>query len=88
MSALSPDGDTDVRNASIFGSVFIAWLTMNQQAGWLGNSTNGISGALYDSNPPVYNSPSLYGVSVALEYARGGVAGHFQGGTRESAALK
>ena len=88
MSALSRDGDTDVRNASIFGSVLIAWLTMNQQAGWLGNSTNGIIGALYDSNAPVYNSPSLYGVSVALEYAPGGVAGHFQGGTRESAVLK
>jgi predicted porin len=80
--------DTDVRGAAFFGSVLTAWLTMNQQSGWLGNSTNGSIGALYDSNAIVYNSPSFYGASVALEYAPGGVAGHFQGGTRESAVLK
>ncbi|KAA0998338.1 porin [Paraburkholderia panacisoli] len=80
--------DTDVRNAWFFGSVLTAWLTMNQQSGWTGSSTNGSIGALYDSNALVYNSPSFYGVSVALEYAPGGVAGHFQGGTRESAVLK
>jgi predicted porin len=80
--------DTDVRGAAFFGSVLTAWLTMNQQSGWLGNSTNGSIGALYDSNAIVYNSPSFYGVSAALEYAPGGVAGHFQGGTRESAVLK
>ncbi|MFL9959956.1 porin [Paraburkholderia sediminicola] len=80
--------DTDVRNAWFFGSVLTAWLTMNQQSGWTGSSTNGSIGALYDSNALVYNSPSFYGVSVALEFAPGGVAGHFQGGTRESAVLK
>ncbi|CAN7802650.1 porin [Paraburkholderia hospita] len=79
---------TDVRNAGFFGSVLTAWLTMNQQGGWTGSSTNGIIGALYDSNALVYNSPSFYGVSVALEYAPGGVAGQPQGGTRESAVLK
>ncbi|CAD6507896.1 porin [Paraburkholderia sabiae] len=80
--------DTDVRNAWFFGSVLTAWLTMNQQSGWTANSTNGSIGALYDSNALVYNSPSFYGFSAALEYAPGGVAGHFQGGTRESAVLK
>jgi predicted porin len=80
--------DTDVRNAWFFGSVLTAWLTMNQQSGWTANSTNGSIGALYDSNALVYNSPSFYGFSTALEYAPGGVAGHFQGGTRESAVLK
>ncbi|MEM5314742.1 porin [Paraburkholderia sp. JHI869] len=80
--------DTDVRNAWFFGSVLTAWLTMNQQSGWTANSTNGSIGALYDSNALVYNSPTFHGVSVALEYAPGGVPGHFQGGTRESAVLK
>ena len=80
--------DTDVRGAAFFGSVLTAWLTMNQQSGWTANSTNGSIGALYDSNALVYNSPSFYGFSTALEYAPGGVAGHFQGGTRESAVLK
>ena len=80
--------DTDVRNAWFFGSVLTAWLTMNQQSGWTGSSTNGSIGALYDSNALVYNSPSFYGVSVALEFAPGGVAGQPQGGTRESAVLK
>ncbi|SIO70977.1 Outer membrane protein (porin) [Burkholderia sp. GAS332] len=79
--------DTDVRNAQFFGSVLTAWLTMNTVGGWPGNSTNGIIGALYDSNALVYNSPSFYGVSAALEYAPGGVAGQPQGGTRESAVL-
>lgn len=80
--------DTDVRNAWFFGSVLTAWLTMNQQSGWVANSTNGSIGALYDSNALVYNSPKFYGFSAALEYAPGGVPGHFQGGTRESAVLK
>jgi predicted porin len=78
---------TDVRNAQYFGSVLTAWLTMNTVAGWPGNNTNGQIGALYDDNAIVYNSPSFYGVSAALEYAPGGVPGHFQGGTRESAVL-
>ena len=80
--------DTDVRNAQYFGSVLTAWLTMNTVAGWPGTSTNGQIGALYDDNAIVYNSPSFYGVSAALEYAPGGVAGQPQGGTRESAVLK
>jgi predicted porin len=78
---------TDVRNAQYFGSILTAWLTMNTVAGWPGNSTNGPIGALYDDNAIVYNSPSLYGFSVALEYAPGGVPGQLQGGTRESAVL-
>lgn len=80
--------DTDVRNAQFFGSVLTAWLTMNTASGWPGTNTNGQIGALYDSNALVYNSPTFYGVSVALEYAPGGVPGEFQGGTRESAILK
>jgi predicted porin len=80
--------ETDVRNAQYFGSVLTAWLTMNTAAGWPGTSTNGQIGALYDDNAIVYNSPSFYGVSGALEYAPGGSPGHFQGGTRESAVLK
>jgi predicted porin len=80
--------DTDVRNAQYFGSVLTAWLTMNTVAGWPGNSTNGQIGALYDDNAIVYNSPSFYGVSAALEYAPGGVPGQPQGSTRESAVLK
>ncbi|MDR5752185.1 MULTISPECIES: porin [unclassified Caballeronia] len=80
--------DTDVRGAQYFGSILTAWLGMNQAAGWPGNSTNGPIGALYDSNALVYESPKFYGASLALEYAPGGVAGQFQGGTRESAVLK
>jgi predicted porin len=80
--------DTDVRNAQYFGSVLTAWLTMNTMSGWSGSSTNGQIGALYDDNAIVYNSPSFYGLSAALEYAPGGSPGHFQGGTRESAVLK
>lgn len=80
--------DTDVRGAHFFGSILTAWLGMNQAAGWQGNSTNGSIGALYDSNAIVYQSPKFYGVSLALEYAPGGVPGQFQGGTRESAVLK
>ncbi|CAB3769052.1 porin [Paraburkholderia humisilvae] len=80
--------DTDVRGAQYFGSILTAWLGMNQAAGWPGTSTNGPIGALYDSNALVYQSPKFYGASVALEYAPGGVAGKFQGGTRESAVLK
>lgn len=80
--------DTDVRNAQYFGSILTAWLGMNQAAGWQGTSTNGPLGALYDDNAIVYQSPKFYGASLALEYAPGGVAGQFQGGTRESAILK
>ncbi|QCP52485.1 porin [Trinickia violacea] len=80
-------GQTDVRGAQYFGSILTAWLGMGQAAGWPGTSTNGPIGALYDSNALVYNSPKFYGASLALEYAPGGVAGQFQGGTRESAVL-
>jgi predicted porin len=80
--------DTDVRGAQYFGSILTAWLGMNQAAGWAGTSTNAPIGALYDSNALVYRSPTFYGVSAALEYAPGGVAGQPQGGTRESVVLK
>ncbi|SAL79833.1 porin [Caballeronia choica] len=80
--------DTDVRSAQYFGSILTAWIGMNTAAGWPGTSTNGPIGALYDSNAIVYQSPTFGGVSAALEYAPGGVAGQFQGGTRESAVLK
>ncbi|RQH07053.1 porin [Paraburkholderia dinghuensis] len=80
--------ETDVRNAQYFGSVLTAWLTMNTMSGWSGSTTNGQIGALYDDNSIVYNSPSFYGVSTALQYSPGGVAGQAQGGTRESAILK
>ncbi|MFM0210517.1 porin [Paraburkholderia sediminicola] len=80
--------DTDVRNAQYFGSVLTGWLGLNQAAGWQGTSTNGPIGALYDDNAIVYRSPKFYGASLALEYAPGGVAGQFQGGTRESAVLQ
>lgn len=80
--------ETDVRAGQYFGSILTAWLGMNTAAGWPGTSTNGPIGALYDSNAIVYQSPSFGGVSGALEYAPGGVAGSFQGATRESAVLK
>jgi predicted porin len=80
--------ETDVRGAQYFGSILTSWLGINQAAGWPGTSTNAPIGALYDSNALVYNSPKFYGTSLALEYAPGGVAGQFQGGTRESAVLK
>lgn len=80
--------ETDVRGAQYFGSILTAWLGINQAAGWPGTSTNAPIGALYDSNAMVYTSPKFYGASLALEYAPGGVAGQFQGGTRESAVLK
>ncbi|MEW9582510.1 porin [Paraburkholderia sp. DGU8] len=80
--------ETDVRGAQYFGSILTAWLGVNQAAGWPGTSTNAPIGALYDSNALVYNSPKFYGASLALEYAPGGVAGQFNGGTRESAVLK
>ncbi|AOK52762.1 porin [Burkholderia stagnalis] len=80
--------DTDVRNAQFFGSILTAWLGINTAAGWPGTSTNGAIGALYDSNALVYQSPTFGGVSVALEFAPGGVAGQFQGGTRESVVVK
>jgi predicted porin len=80
--------DTDVRAGQYFGSILTAWISMNQVAGWPGTSTNVPIGALYDSNALVYQSPKFYGASLALEYAPGGVAGSFQGGTRESVVLK
>jgi predicted porin len=80
--------DTDVRSANYFGSILTAWIGMNTAAGWPGTSTNGPIGALYDSNALVYRSPNFSGASAELEYAPGGVAGSFQGGTRESAVLK
>jgi predicted porin len=80
--------ETDVRSGQYFGSILTAWIGMNTAAGWPGTSTNGPIGALYDSNALIYQSPSFGGVSAALEYAPGGVAGSFQGGTRESAVLK
>ena len=80
--------DTDVRNLQFFGSILTAWLGMNQASGWPGTSTNGSVGALYDSNAIVYQSPKFGGASLALEYAPGGVAGQFQGGTHESAVLR
>ncbi len=80
--------DTDVRSAEFFGSILTAWLGLNTSAGWPGTSTNGAIGALYDSNALVYQSPSFGGASIALEFAPGGAAGAFQGGTRESAVLK
>lgn len=80
--------ETDARSAQYFGSILTAWLGMNQAAGWPGTSTNAPIGALYDSNALVYQSPAFGGVSLGLEYAPGGVAGQWQGGTRESAVLK
>jgi predicted porin len=80
--------ETDVRGAQYFGSILTAWLGINQAAGWPGTSTNAPIGALYDSDALVYQSPKFYGASLALEYAPGGVAGQFQGGTRESAVLR
>jgi predicted porin len=80
--------ETDVRGAQYFGSILTAWLGLNQAAGWPGTSTNAPVGALYDSNALVYTTPKFYGASLALEFAPGGVAGQFQGGTRESAVLK
>lgn len=80
--------ETDVRSAQYFGSILTAWLGMNQAAGWQGASTNGPLGALWDSNALVYQSPKIYGVSLALEYAPGGIPGQIQGRTRESVVLK
>lgn len=80
--------ETDVRGGQWFGSILTGWLGMNQAAGWAGASTNGPIGALYDSNAIVYETPSFAGVKAQLEYAPGGVAGSFQGGTRESAVLR
>jgi predicted porin len=80
--------ETDARSGQYFGSILTAWIGMNTAAGWTGTSTNAAIGALYDSNAIVYQSPTFAGVSAALEYAPGGVAGSFQGGTRESAVLK
>jgi predicted porin len=80
--------DTDARNAQYFGSILTAYLAMNQAAGWTALSSNIPLGALYEDNAIVYHSPEFYGASFALEYSPGGVPGQFQGGTRESIALK
>lgn len=79
---------TDVRHAQYFGSILTALVGINSAAGWVGASTNGPLGAIYDSNAIVYTSPTLAGVTLNLEYAPGGVAGQWQGGTRESAVLQ
>jgi predicted porin len=79
--------ETDVRGSEYFGSVLTAWAGMNFAAGWSGASTNVPIGALFDSNAIVYRSPSLLGANLALEYAPGGVAGHFTANQRESAVL-
>lgn len=80
--------DTDVRHAEYFGSILTALLGMNSAAGWVGASTNGAIGSIYDSNAIVYTSPNLAGASMSLEYAPGGVAGSLQANTRESAVLQ
>ncbi len=80
--------DTDARTAQYFGSILTAWIAMSTVEGWPGTSTNLAVGALYDDNAIVYNSPSFHGASVALEYAPGGVTGHFQAGSRESVVLR
>ncbi|CAG4925060.1 porin [Paraburkholderia gardini] len=80
--------DTDARHAEYFGSVLTALLGLNSAAGWVGASTNGSIGAVYDSNAIVYTSPAIAGFSASLEYAPGGVAGSIQGNTRESAVLQ
>jgi predicted porin len=80
--------ETDARSGEYFGSILISWIGMNSAAGWSGGSTNAPIGALYESNAIVYKSPTFYGVTGSLEYAPGGVAGSFQGNTRESAVLQ
>ncbi|MGS0895412.1 porin [Burkholderia stagnalis] len=79
---------TDVRGGQYFGSIFTALLGMNQSAGWPGTNTNAQIGAVYDDSALVYQSPAYRGLSFAAEYAPGGVAGRFQGGTRESVVVK
>lgn len=79
---------TDVRQGDYFGSIFTALVSMNSAAGWPGTSTNAQLGAVFDDNAIVYVSPKFGGVTASLEYAPGGVAGSFQGGTRESAVLQ
>jgi predicted porin len=79
---------TDVRQGGYFGSVFTSFVSMNAAAGWPGTSTNAQLGAVFDDNAIVYVSPTFGGVTASLEYAPGGVAGQFQGGTRESAVLQ
>lgn len=80
--------DTDVRRAEYFGSILTGLIGLNSAAGWVGASTNGAIGAVYDSNAIVYTSPTFGGVSAILEYAPGGVSGSIQGNTRESAVLR
>lgn len=79
---------TDVRGGAYFGSILMALIGINTAAGWTGTSTNVALGSAFDSNAIVYNSPTFAGASLSLEYAPGGVAGSFQGGTRESAVLQ
>lgn len=80
--------DTDVRRAGYFGSILTGLVGLNSAAGWVGASTNGAIGGVYDSNAFVYVSPSFGGLKASLEYAPGGVAGSIQGNTRESAVLQ
>lgn len=78
---------TDVRAASAgpyFGSIGTAWNSLNFLAGSNGATTVKPIGGLFESNAFVYNSPSLAGASLALEYTVGGVAGSPQSGVRES----
>ncbi|SOE88419.1 Outer membrane protein (porin) [Caballeronia arationis] len=79
---------TDAREGHYFGSILTAWISISAVSGWSGTNTNVPIGALYDSNAIVYRSPKFAGMTLALEYAPGGVAGQFQGGTRESAVLQ
>ncbi len=79
---------TDVRQGDYFGSIFTSLVSMNSAAGWPGTSTNAQLGAVFDDNAIVYVSPKFGGVTASLEYSPGGVAGSFQGGTRESAVLQ
>ena len=79
---------TDVRAGTNFGSIYVGFVGMNTAAGWGGGSTNAPLGAIYDSNAIVYQSPTVYGLTGSLEFVLGGVAGNFQAGTRQSAALQ
>jgi predicted porin len=79
--------DTDARHAEYFGSVLTALLGLNSAAGWVGASTNGSIGAVYDSNAIVYTSPAIAGFSASLEYAPGGVIKDRNHSANQSTAL-
>ncbi|WP_321916104.1 MULTISPECIES: porin [unclassified Paraburkholderia] len=80
--------DTDAQHAQYFGSILTALLGLNSATGWVGASSNGSIGSVYESNAIVYASPTFAGFKATLEYAPGGVAGSIQGNTRESAVLQ